>query len=79
MSIVSYDIMGLFKRNQTFLQSLLREANAKRRNVMLDLANKDQINAISEMVLNLMKRKILIRPGTYHKLKRYRKVLRELN
>ena len=79
MSIVSYDIMGLFERNQTFLQSLLREANAKRRNVMLDLANKDQINAISEMVLNLMKRKIPIRPGTYHKLKRYKKVLRELN
>ena len=62
MSIVSYDIMGLFKRNQTFLLSLLREANAKWRNVMLDLANKDQINAISEMVLNLMKRKIPIRP-----------------
>ena len=62
MSIVSYDIMGLSERNQTFLQSLLREANAKRRNVMLDLANKDQINAISEMVLNLMKRKIPIRP-----------------
>ena len=79
MSIVSYDIMGLFERNQTFLQSLLREANAKRRNVMLDLANKDQINAISEMVLNLMKRKIPIRPGTYHKLKRYKKVLRELS
>lgn len=79
MSIVSYDIMGLFERNQTFLQSLLREANAKRRNVMLDLANKYQINAISEMVLNLMKRKIPIRPGTYHKLKRYKKVLRELS
>ena len=40
MSIVSYDIMGLFEHNHTFLQSLLREANAKRRNVMLDLANK---------------------------------------
>jgi len=48
MNVVSYDIMGLFERNQTFLQSLLREANVKRRNVMLDLANKDQINAISD-------------------------------
>ena len=78
LRIVSYDIMGLFERNQTFLKSLLREANAKRRNVMLDLANKDQINAISEMVLNLIKRKIPIRSGTYHKLKRYKNVLRAL-
>ena len=29
MSTVSYDIMGVFERNQTFLQSLLWEANAK--------------------------------------------------
>ena len=35
--------MSLFQRHQGFLQSLLREANAKRRNVMLDLANKKQI------------------------------------
>ena len=72
--------MGLFERNQTFnffLKSLLREANAKRRNVMLDLANKDQINAISEMVLNLIKRKIRIRSGTYHKLKRYKRMCYE--
>ena len=71
--------MGLFERNQAFLQSLLREANAKRRNVMLDLANKDQINSISEMVLNLIKRKIPIRSGTHHKLKRYKNVLRALS
>ena len=30
---------------------------AKRRNVMLDLANKNQLNALSEMVLNVMKQK----------------------
>ena len=46
---------------------------------MFDLANKEQINAISEMVLNLVKQKIPIRPGTYHKLKQYKKVLRELS
>jgi len=79
MSVVSYDITSLFEHNQPFLQSLLQEANAKRQKVMLDLANKDQINAISEMALNLIKRKIPIRPGTYHRLKQYKMVLRELS
>ena len=47
--------MSLFQRHQGFLQSLLREANPKWRNVMLDLANKNQLNALSEMALNVMK------------------------
>ena len=46
-------IMSLFQRHRGFLQSLLREANAKRRNVMLDLANKNQLNALGEMVFNV--------------------------
>ena len=50
--------MSLFQRHRGFLQSLLREANVKRRNVMLDLANKNQLNALSEMVLNVMKRNV---------------------
>ena len=70
--------MSLFVRQQPFLQSLLREANAKRRNVVLDLANKDQINAVSEMVLNLLKRNIPTGSGTYRKLNRYKNVLRDL-
>ena len=46
--------MSLFQRHRGFfLQCLLREANAKRRNVMLDLANKNQLNALSEMVLHV--------------------------
>ena len=48
-------IMSLLRKNRKFLQSLLRKANAKRREVMLDRANKSQINAISEMVLNVLK------------------------
>ena len=70
--------MSLFQRHRGFLQSLLREANAKRRNVMLDLANKNQLNALSEMVLNVMKRNVPIEPKTIQKLKRYKNVLQEL-
>ena len=70
--------MSLFQRHQGFLLSLLREANAKRRNMMLDLANKNQLNALSEMVLNVMKRNVPIQPKSVQKLKRYKNVLQEL-
>ena len=68
----------MFQRHRGFLQSLLREANAKRRGVMLDLANKHQLNALSEMVLNVTKQNVPISPGTVRKLKRYQNVLQEL-
>ena len=45
---------------------------------MLDLANKNQLNALSEMVLNVMKRNVPIQPKTIQKLKRYKNVLQEL-
>ena len=70
--------MSLFHTHWGFLQSLIREANAKRRNVMLDLANKNQLNALSEMVLNVVKQNVPIQPKTIHKLKRYKNVLRAL-
>ena len=70
--------MSLLRQNRRFLDSILREANAKRRQVMLDHANKKQINALSEMILNLLKKRIPIEPGTYRKLKRHKNVLRTL-
>ena len=73
--VVVIVIIGLFQRHRGFLQSLLREANAKRRNVMLDLANKKQLNALSEMVLNLMKQNVPIQPKAIQKLKCYKNVL----
>ena len=45
---------------------------------MLTHANADQINAVSEMVLNLLKRRIPIKARAYDKLKRHKKVLREV-
>ena len=70
--------MSLFQRHRGFLPSLLQEANAKQRNVMLDLANKNQLNALSEMVLNVMKHNVPIQPKTIQKLKLYKNVQQEL-
>ena len=44
---------------------------------MLDLANKNQLNVLSEMVLNVMKQNVPIQQKTIQKLKRYRNVLQE--
>ena len=46
--------------------------------MMLDLANKNQLNALSEMILNVMERNVPIQPKTIQKLKRYKNVLQEL-
>ena len=45
---------------------------------MLDLANKNQLNALSETVLNVTKRNVPIQLKTIQKLKPYKNVLQEL-
>ena len=40
---------------------------------MLEHADADQINAISEMILNLLKKQIPVDAATYGKLKRHKK------
>ena len=65
-------------RRRHFLTRVLKEANRNKRQQMLQYADKDQINAISEMVLNLLKKRIPINATTYGKLKRHKKVLREV-
>lgn len=47
--------MQRLERQAPFLRSVLREANANRRKQLLHLANADQINSVSELVLNLLK------------------------
>ena len=45
---------------------------------MLEHANADQINAVSEMVLNLLRNRIPVHPITMAKLQRYKTTLREV-
>lgn len=40
------------RRQLPFLQSLLHQSRANKRNQLLQFANADQINAISELLLN---------------------------
>ena len=65
-------------RQRPFLESILNKSNRFKRQELLELANADQINAISEMILNLLKKRIAIQPSTLAKLKRHKHVLREL-
>jgi len=62
--------MKRLRRQRRFLTGILKEANRKKRQQMLQYADKDQINAVSEMVFNLLKKRIPIDTTTYGKLKR---------
>ena len=66
------------RRQRPFLESILKEGNRLKRQALLQHANKDQINVVSEMRLNLLKCEIPIYPRTLCKLQRHKKVLREL-
>ena len=70
--------MKRLRRQRPFLESILNKSNRFKRQELLELANADQINAISEMILNLLKKRIPIQPSTLAKLKRHKDVLREL-
>ena len=70
--------MKPMRGNLPFLKSVLNEANRYRRQELLQHANSDQINTISEMVMNVLKNNIPISPLLMVKLKRLKKVLREV-
>ena len=70
--------MNRLRRQRPFLESVLKEANRNKRQDLLTHANGDQINAVSEMVLNLLKQRIPVDATTYGKLKRHKNVLREV-
>ena len=70
--------MQRLRRQWPFLRSVLQEANRFKRQDLLKHANADQINAVSEQVLNLLKNKIPVTPPIVAQLRPYRKVLRDL-
>ena len=70
--------MQRLRRQLPFLRSVLQEGNRFKRQDLLQYANADQINAVSELVLNLLKNKIPVTPPIMAKLRPYKKVLRDL-
>lgn len=70
-------IMKSTLRQVHFLESILKEARANKRRDLICHA-KDQINAMSELTLNLLKNKLPIHPKHVIRLKPYRKQMRSL-
>ena len=71
--------MRLLRKQKPFLQTILNEANRYKRQDMLTHANAEQINALSEMTLNLLKKNIPVTPATVKKLTRHKTLLRDLS
>jgi len=59
------------------MEAILKEA-IRNRGQMLEHANADQINAVSEMVLNLLRNRIPVHPITMAKPHRYKTTLCEV-
>ena len=71
--------MVRIRRQVPFLQSLVCQAKGKQRDTFLRAANADQINAMSEMVLNVLTNdKFPVRPDLVARLRPHKKALREL-
>ena len=70
-------MMKRLRRQHPFLESILNQSNRFKRQEMLQHANTDHSNAVIEMVLNLLKKRIPVKPSTIHKLSK-KGVLREL-
>jgi len=68
--------MKRLRRQRPFLESILNESNRFKRQELLEHANADPINAVSEMTLNLLKKRIPVQPSTLRKLQRQRRVAR---
>ena len=61
-----------------FLKAMTSAANRNRRNTLIKHANKEQVNAVSEIVLNLLKNNVPLTPVTMARLKPYKQTLRKL-
>jgi len=71
-------IMGeRLRRQKPFLKSVLAEADKQRRKQMLRVANADQINAVSELVMNTLRGNVPQSRNTVRILKPNRDQLRE--
>lgn len=70
--------MKRIQRQWGFLTSLLDEAKDHARQEMLRHANKDQINAVSELVMNTVRGHHPVPPSVVARLRPYKKPLRQL-
>ena len=67
------------KRQAAFLKSVLREADDHKRKEQFRMANGDQINAVSELALNVMKGVVPVSNQANIRLRPYANTLRQLS
>ena len=67
------------KRQAAFLKSVLREADDHKRKEKFRMANGDQINAVSELALNVMKGVVPVSNQAKIRLRPYANTLRQLS
>ena len=67
------------QRQAPFLRSVLRQADANKRKQLLQLANADQINTISELVLNVIKGHAPRSRYTLERLRPHTQALRDMS
>lgn len=70
--------MKRIARNLDFLKSILRKKNRHRRMEKLLHANKDQINAVSEFTINMLKNNFPLPPHVVAKLRKHKDNLRKV-
>ena len=66
------------RRQLNFLQHVLKEANQNKRKEQLQHANADQINAVSEMVLNTLRGNIPVHSDVVEQLRPHQRALRTM-
>ena len=72
-------LVGMEPFRHPFLRAVLRAADANKRKQLLQLANADQINAVSELVLNVLKNPHTPTSRyTIDRLRPYKRMLRQL-
>ena len=70
--------MRRLHRQLPFLRSVLKEADQHQRGERLQLANADQINALSELVMNMLRGNVPLSPANYKILLPHRNALRDM-
>lgn len=68
--------MGRMRRQEHFLKDVLKEADQKKRQQKLRYANADQINAVSELIMNTLRGSVTPGRLTVKRLKPYSGSLR---
>lgn len=70
--------MNRVKPHVPFIQSILKEGNRFKRMDKIRHANKEQVNALSEITLNLLKKNIPVSTKTIGRLKPHKNLLRSI-